>query len=102
MPGRKSRATDQFLAGLPNDQAALAEAIGSHNPDQDDDITRGRLLALFDTKSAVRLRVARRLLRAKDITPPVAQRLQVLAADDSDHRVRSAAQEALDAHLGKA
>lgn len=97
MSSADDRQLARFVAGLPADDRALANAIAARALDRA--IVVDVLLdTLAGPIAATRLTAARRVARMSGVAPRVAARLRIMALADDDDRVRAACRAALAAH----
>lgn len=93
----RDRALHRFVAGLPVDEDALADAVAARAV-KATIVVNAMLLGLEDDAPVVRMRAARRVAELVELPPRLAARLRQLGATDADLRVREAAEAALRAH----
>ena len=88
---------ERFIAGLPTDEPALAAAVSAQA------VARAIVIdvlldLLASSASATRLAAARRIVGMASVAPNVAARLELIAIEDDDPRVRAQCTDALRAH----
>lgn len=91
------RSIDRFVAGLPVDEDALADAITARGIERTI-VVEALVGALESTEATARLRAAERVARMEDVAEPVARALTRIAGGDVDLDVRAAAAAALRTH----